>query len=104
MGRDFAIVPIGDIKPDAIYEAIESEMKIEKINISRNNKIVIGVDKDIIFDIDKRFIKGKILNGSGIDEENILDSIIRRLGVEKVYIHLYGQDNFLSKNKGIKIV
>ena len=104
MGRDFAIVPIEDMKPDVVYEAIKAEMRIEKITISKNNKILVGIDKDIMFDIDKNFIKGKILNGSGKDEENILVSIIRRLGIERVYVHLYGQDNFFSESKGIKII
>ena len=57
MGKDFAIVPIEDIKPDIIYKAIESEMRIEKITVSKNNRIVIGIDKNIMFDINKNFIK-----------------------------------------------
>lgn len=104
MERDFAIVPIEYIKPDIIYKAIESEMRTEKINISKNNRIIIGIDKDIIFDIDKNFIKGKILSKNGKEEENIINSIIRKLGIERVYVHLYGQDNFLNKSKGIKII
>ena len=104
IGKDFAIVPIEDIKPDVIYKAIESEMRIEKITVSKNNRIIIGIDKNIIFDINKNFIKGKILSRSGTDEENILNSIIGKLGIERVYVHLYGQENFLSVNNGIKII
>lgn len=102
MGKDFAIVPVDNFKVDVTSNLIESVMNIDKIKISKRNCIAIGTNTNIIFDIEPKIIKGKILNSSNGNEINILQSIIGKMGVNKTYVHFYGQENFF-KNSKVKI-
>lgn len=105
MGKDFAIVSVDNFKVDIASNLIESVMSIDKIKISKKNCIAIGTNINIIFDIEPKIIKGKILKSSEGNELNILQSIIGKMGVNKTYVHFYGQENFLKNSKlGIKEV
>lgn len=103
MGKDFAIIPTNNFKIDIASKIIESEMKINKIRISKKNCIVIGENKNIVFDISTDFIKGKILEFNGDDELSIVKSILKKMSSNDVYLHFYGQENFF-KTKDIKEV
>lgn len=99
MSKDFAIVSVDNFKVDATSNLIESVMNINKIKISKKNCIAIGTNTNIIFDIEPKIIKGKILDYNEGNELNILQSIIGKMGINKTYVHFYGQENFLKNSK-----
>lgn len=99
MGKDFAIISVDNFKVDVTSKLIESVMNINKIKISKKNYIAIGTNTNIIFDIEPKIIKGKILNSSSEKEIDILQSIIGKMGTNKTYVHFYGHENFLKKAK-----
>lgn len=78
-----------------VAETVDIE---KKYNISRRNHVIITKDANIVLDIENEIIKGRILESGGEKEKKILEKFITKIGREKIYIHFYGKDNFLSSN------
>lgn len=99
MGRGFIIILNKKYSVKHLDEMIEEVVDIEtKYKISNKNHIIISRNANIMFDVEKEIIKGRIYEKSGEKEKKIIENMIKKIGKENMFVHFYGKENFLSTN------
>lgn len=96
MNNNFAIIPVNRWKVEKTSRIIASIMQVDKVKISRENYIIIGKQENIIFDINSKMIKGKILGTDIKKEKEVVKKIIKRIDDGKIYFHFYGEKSSLD--------
>lgn len=97
MTRDFAIILDKNYSIKYLDKMIAETADIEvNYKISKKNHVIITRDVNIVWDIENKIVKGRVLDKNGEKERIIIENFISKLGRENIYIHFYGKDNFLS--------
>lgn len=99
MNNNFAIIPVNRWKVDKTSKMIESVMQVDKVKISKENYIIIGKKENIIFDVNSKMIKGKILGEDIQREKEVVKKIIKKIDNGKIYFHFYGEKNNIDFGK-----
>ena len=99
MNKDFLIILPETINLKNTNKILHSLMKSKTIKVSKKNYIVVGLDEKIVFDIEKKVIKGRILHGGSQKEVAIIKKLIDAMDENIVYTHFYDKKPFFYCQK-----
>ena len=96
MTRDFMIILNKKYSTKFLSKVIEENVLIEeKYHVSRNNRIIVAHKQGMLFDIECEIIKCRMFGKNEHKEKMLVESIIKQLGRDKIFLHFYGKENNL---------